>query len=130
MEKFKIKRQVAFYETDAMGVVHHSNYLRYFEDARLAWLSASGFLKDFQSQDSLQFAVTNADLQYKKPARYGDEIEISMGLHKTGAKLHFKYEIHSMQGELLCTGTSSHVTVDRNMNVKRIPKEIAQLLGE
>ena len=130
MKTLKIKRQVAFYETDAMGVVHHSNYIRYFEDSRLAWLTQSGFLDSYQDKDGLQFAVTDVEAKYKKPASYGDYIEISLNLRKNGAKLVFEYEIHSEEGELLCTGSSTHVTVDRNLNVKRIPREILGLIGE
>lgn len=124
----EISRRVAFYETDMMGVVHHSNYLRYFEDARLEWLAKSGMIENFDKPEGLQFAVVDAGIQYKKPATYGEVLSVKMQVRKNKAKLEFQYAIYNSHQELLCTGHTTHVTVDAKMNISRIPQEIAEKL--
>lgn len=124
----QISRRVAFYETDMMGVVHHSNYLRFFEDARLAWLAKSGLLEEYSQKDGLQFAVVDAQVSFKKPATYGEEIQIHMQVRKNKAKLVFDYEIYNSHQERICTGSTSHATVDANLKVTKIPQNIINLL--
>ena len=130
MNKLNLERIVAFYETDAMGVVHHANYLRFFEDARLAWLQQLGLLQDYKKPGALNFAVVEANLEYRKPARYGDRLQVRMQVHAEGAKLYFRYEILGEDLQAVCVGSSVHVTVDGNLQPKRIPKEILNHLGE
>lgn len=124
----EITRRVAFYETDMMGVVHHSNYLRYFEDSRLEWLAQAGLVDNFNKADGFQFAVVDAGLKYKKPATYGEELVVKMQVRKNKAKLEFQYAIYNSHQELLCTGYTTHVTVDAKMNISRIPREVEEKL--
>lgn len=123
-----LKKRIAFYETDMMGVVHHSNYLRYFEDARLQWLVDQGLVEQFNKVDGLQFAVVNANVNYIKAASYGEEITINCLVRKNKARLHFEYEILNEAGERICTGSTTHVTVDKNLKVHKIPPVIAEKL--
>lgn len=126
---FQIRRQIAFYETDMMGVVHHSNYLRFFEDARLAWLTDIGLLSSFKEADQANFAVVEAHSKFKKAAKYGDFIRIEMKVYSEKLKIHFDYAIfNDATNELLVDGFTKHVTVDKDLKVIRIPENIKQLM--
>ena len=115
--------RVAFYETDAMGVVHHSNYVRYMELARVRWMDEHHHpYRDYLAGD-LNFAVTRVEADYRLPARFDDEVAITVWAEWVrGASLRMAYELTSGDG-LLVTGATEHATVDGTGRVRRIPKE-------
>lgn len=116
------RRRVAFYETDAMGVVHHSNYLKFFEDARVAWLEEHDRLYTEYIAIGRNFAVTRADITYHRSARFHDELEITAALQWVrGASACFVYEIRC-DSELVVSGTTEHAMVDTRGRPRRIPK--------
>ena len=70
------KHRVQYYETDEMGIVHHSNYLRFCEEARVAWAHDRGIM-DYQKKGSAAlFAVSETKVRHLKPALFGDEVEV------------------------------------------------------
>lgn len=117
------RHRVSFYETDAMGVVHHSNYLKFFEDARVAWLEEHDRLYTEYMAIDRNFAVTRANVAYHRSARFHDELEIIAALQWVrGASACFIYEIRC-DGELVVSGTTEHASVDARGCPRRIPKE-------
>ncbi len=118
-----VEHRVGFYETDAMGVVHHSNYLRFFERARAEWLREHDRPYTHYMELGLHFAVTHAELDYLVGARFDDLLTVTTWAQWVrGASLRMEYSI--VRGaELLVTGATEHASVgSESGRVRRIPK--------
>jgi acyl-CoA thioester hydrolase len=114
---------VAFYETDAMGIVHHANYVRFFELARVVWLDEHDRPYRAYVADALHFATTRVEARYHRSAAFDDVLEITTWLEWVrGASLGMGYRIRR-GGDLLVTGASEHALVDREGRLRRIPPE-------
>lgn len=102
------RRKINYYETDKMGFVHHSNYIRYLEEARLDFMHQIGM--DYKSLEDkgVIVPVTGVSCEYKRSLYYGDEVEIFVRLTLfNGVRMAFQYEICS-QGVISALGESSH----------------------
>ncbi|MGI9540463.1 MAG: acyl-CoA thioesterase [Flavobacteriaceae bacterium] len=98
---------VRYSETDQMQFVHHSNYLKYFELARLEWLSSLGVSYAEMEQEGILMPVVSATLAYKTPLYYGDEFEIIVKLKNLPkATLEFEYVIVNQKDEIICKGST------------------------
>lgn len=127
MQIWTYKRTVHLYETDLMGVVHHSNYLRYLEEARTSFAQSLGFFKG-DIKDSDQLAVYDLRVRYLKPLRFGKTFDILTRARVDGVKVYFQYKIlYSDQIYLL--GETVHVLVDTSIRVKRLSEEYRQKIG-
>jgi acyl-CoA thioester hydrolase len=123
---FKYKRKIHVYETDLMGIVHHSNYLRLCEEARVEWCLASGVI-DTSKESVFNLTVIETNVKHLKPARYGDEVTVSMRGKIKGARLLFEYLLH-VDDSLICKAETSHCSLDTNMKVKRLDEKIKKIL--
>lgn len=118
-----LQHRVPFYETDAMRVVHHSNYVRYLELARIRWLDEHQRPYREYVAEGLHFAITRVEVDYRRAARYDDVIEITTWLAWVrGASLRMEYEL-ALDGELIVTAATEHAMVDESGRVRRIPRE-------
>ena len=114
---------VAYYETDAMGIVHHSNYLRFFEEARVRWLEDHDRPYEAYLAEDLHFAVTQAHVDYHRSAAFGDLLEITSWMEWVqGASLRMAYRIERDQ-ELVVSGYTEHATINGEGRLRRIPKD-------
>jgi len=103
---------VRYAETDQMGVVHHSVYLVWFELARTRLCALSGFHYAEIEKMGYLLMVTGVEVRYRRPARYGDTVEVvCWNAHMGSRGLRFAYEVRRA-GEVLVTGTSEHVWVE------------------
>lgn len=122
-------RPVFYYETDRMGIVHHSNYIRWMEEARMDWMDKIGWNYKHIEDEGIIIPVLGVSTQYKTMSRYGDTIEIHTYLSEyTGVRVGFFYEICDKEnGELRCLGTSSHCLLDSDNKIlfmkKQYPEE-------
>ena len=117
------RHRVAFYETDAMGIVHHANYVHFLELARVLWLDEHDRPYREITAEGIHYATTRIDLSYLKAARFDDVIEISTWLEWVrGASLRMAYQLHCA-GECLASGASEHASVDLEGRVRRLPRE-------
>ncbi len=123
---FKYPRTIHVYETDLMGVVHHSNYLRFCEEARVAWFSKNG-ATSISTDEIFGLVVYETKVQHKMPIRYGDQIEIHMQMKVSGAKLIIQYLIRN-QGGVCAQAETIHCRTDRNFKVQRLEKSLIQLV--
>ena len=86
--------RVYYEDTDAGGVVFYANYLKFFERARSEWLNHLGIDQAELLADDRAFAVTKADVDYRKPARLNDELEIvTQVVELAGASLTFRQQL-------------------------------------
>ena len=123
--------RVPFFDTDAMGIVHHANYLRYFELARVQWLAEHDRPYREYVEQGLHFAVTRVEADYRRPARFDDALRVTAWLAWVKhASLAIAYAIHCDE-ELLVTGSTEHAAVDADSGrPRRMPRERrAHMLG-
>lgn len=115
--------RVGFHETDAMGIVHHANYLRFCENARVVWLETHDKSYSAWIETGLHFAVTRVELDYRQPARFDDRIRVTTWLEWVrGASLAMAYRIER-DGVLLVSGRTEHASINDDGRVRRIPRE-------
>jgi acyl-CoA thioester hydrolase len=120
--------RVRYAETDQMGVVHHANYLVWFEIGRVELMRQLGFdYKRMELEDECQIVVVEVSSRYKAPAHYDDELVIRTQVKTLrGFLLKFGYEvIRKADGKLLCTGETTHVVCDKNMQKRTLPEKYA-----
>lgn len=126
MQKIKpYSRKIAYYETDQMGVVHHSNYIRWMEEARLDFFEQAGIPYSEIEKKGIIIPVLSASCKYQYAMRYGQRFEVTIGFPKLSeVKFHMLYEIRDPEtGKLHATGESSHCFVTKDMMPFRLKKE-------
>lgn len=122
------KIRVRYAETDRMDVVYHSNYLVWFETARILMLDQIGMPYREIEARGLFLPVLSVSAEYKSPARFDDHLEIHLFLKKKPrARMHFDYEVRRGD-ELLATGQSSHGFMNRSGKGQRPPEDLVKLL--
>lgn len=118
------RHKVQFYETDSMGIVHHSNYLRFFEEARVAWAHSKGLL-DYQKPGSAsQFAVYETQVKHLKPTFFGDDLEIDVQGKSEGNRFIFQYRLRGRSGEVCAVARTVHVALGADLKLLRMPADI------
>jgi acyl-CoA thioester hydrolase len=116
---------VRYAETDAMGIVHHSSYIIYFEEGRSSYARQRGSnYADFE-KSGRYLTVTEVNARYHKPAHYGQQLTIYCWIEDMKSRgLTFGYEIiDAATRELLVTGFSKHICITRNGQVVMLPDE-------
>ena len=124
--KSESRFRVRYAETDAMGIVHHANYLVWMEIARTELCKLRGVrYRDFEAATGLSMAVVGAEVRYHRAARYDDEILASAWLKSSHPRMvSFAYEMRNAEtGELLASGETKHVLISREGKPARIPRE-------
>jgi len=117
-----VRHTVAFYETDAMGVVHHSNYLRFLEHARVQFLADHDRAYIKYVNEGFHVPVTRASVSYKWPCRFADEVDVSCWLSwARHASFGFAYRLE-VSGRLVALAETDHAIVDLAGRPTRIPE--------
>lgn len=111
------ERKINYYETDAMQIVHHSNYIRYMEESRTYSLAKVGLPYSEMERQGVLIPVLGVNCQYKHPARYEDTILIDVKVKEyTGVKIIMEYEIRNKETEeLILVGETKHCFTDSNL---------------
>ena len=106
--------KVNYYETDKMGVTHHSNYIRWMEEARVDFLEQIGFGYAKLEADGIISPVIGVECDYKMPTTFDDQVEIKPEVEEfKGAKLIIKYTMKNVKtGELVLVGRTKHCFVN------------------
>lgn len=120
---------VQYYETDAMQIVHHSNYIRWMEEARLDFMRAMGLSYDKMEAQGVIIPVLSAECKYKMATRYGETVKIFSKMEKfNGLRFSVSYTITDQTEKVVhATGTTTHCFLDKNMhpvNIKKCAPEI------
>ena len=119
---------VQYYETDKMGITHHSNYIRWMEEARIDFLSQIGW--DYARLEGMGIIspVLSVTCEYKQSTTFSDRIYISVAVKEfKGVKLHLAYEMKNQDGKTVCNGTSSHAFLNREGKPIRMKQEMPEL---
>ena len=115
------ERNVYYYETDKMGIVHHSNYIRIFEETRVHYLAEAGMPFENIEAEGVLMPVLSVECSYKHPLVFGEPFQSSIKVTKfNGTTLHLAYRVISLKtGELCAEGSSSHCFTDTDMKPLR-----------
>jgi acyl-CoA thioester hydrolase len=115
---------VRYAETDAMGIVHHSSYIVYFEEARSDYTRQRGSDYATFEREGFYLAVTEVNARYIRPARYGQQVTIRTWIEALQSRgLSFGYEVvDAATGDIHATGTTRHVCINRAGQVTKIPE--------
>ncbi len=117
-----------FYETDAQGIVHHSNYLRYFEEARGELLRFLGLPYSHLRKKGYEVVLLEAQCQFLKPIYYDEEIKIELNLSNIN-RFTFSFEyLVSSSGLLKAKGYTKHCLI-REGRIVSIPLEVKEKLN-
>ena len=116
--------KVRFVETDLMGVVHHSNYFRWFEMARVEYLRAGNVLLPELIAAGIVFPITDVQCKYRQSAHFDEMIRIEATLVEfSRAKMCFSYRVmRDMDNMLLAEGSTQNVFTDKEGRVTRLPQ--------
>lgn len=127
------EHKVNYYETDKMSVTHHSNYIRFMEEARVDFLDQIGWGYDKIEAEGIISPTLSITCNYKKSTTFPQVITVYTGVEKlSAAKLFLCYEM-KVNGEVVSTGTSSHCflgTDGRPIFIEKKYPELYKLLKE
>lgn len=127
MRPYEMKAQ--YYETDQMGIIHHSNYIRWFESARIDLLEQLGLPYRKMEEDGILIPVLSVSCDYRKMTRFDDTVCISVKITKyNGVRLQLAYEVREKEsGELRATGETGHCFLDRKLRPVFLKKSAPEL---
>lgn len=125
-----------YYETDQMGIIHHSNYIRWMEEARIDMMNQMGYsYRRFEEMGYLS-PVLHAECEYRKSVKFDDDVKIIVSLQELGkVKFTLKYEIYNMSqdGVLSAQGTTTHCFMNTETGfpvmMNKEMKEFYDLMG-
>ena len=118
--------RVRYAETDRMGLLHHANYLVYFEQARTDLLRSEG--KTYKDLEDAGYflVITKVEVKYKSPAYYDDLLTVRTTVTRTSSvRLEHKYEVFNPAGKLLAEGSSTLACVGRDGKIQAMPDWLA-----
>ncbi len=124
------KVRVRYAETDQMGVAYYANFFVWFEIGRTEYCRQCGIVyRDMEREDDAYIIVAEATCRYKAPARYDDLLRIRTSVKEARKRvITFAYEVYSDEtGQLLATGTTTHVITGRNGRPKSLPKKYQKI---
>jgi len=129
MKFFSKPFRIKYSDTDQMGFMHHSNYLKYFENARISWLRTLGVSYKEIEKEGILMPVVSASLEFIIPLYFDDEIIIEITLAEIPkVTLNFEYEIINQNDELVCRGKTRLAFLNsKTMKPIRTPKNIYNL---
>jgi acyl-CoA thioester hydrolase len=123
--------RVRFAETDKMGIVHHTSYIVWFEEARSAWMRAHGSsYTDFEA-DGFSLAVARVQADFRAPARYDRLVSVQAWVETVRSRMMaFGYRVlDSDSGQVLVAGRTEHICLDGTGKASRIPKKWQEFLS-
>ena len=133
MVHFELKFPVRYYETDQMGVVHHSNYIRYFECARNGMMADLGLPIEVVELDlHIVIPIISVECRFRRPARMGDVLTVSADIEKLPlAKLYVRQRVCNQNGDVCAEGQVVLGFLDSaSFTPVACPDEIIKILEE
>lgn len=126
---FRHEVRVRFAETDAMGIVHHSRYLPYLEEARVAYLRSIGHPYDAERADGVDYAVLEAHVSYRQPLRFDEVVTVHLVVSAaTRATFTIDYLL-TVGDTVVSTASTAHACVNRAGRPMRLPSWLSELVA-
>ena len=121
------RHTVQYYETDRMGITHHSNYIRWMEEARVDFLARQGWSYVRLEDEGIVSPVMSVECRYKAPSTFADEIEIDVTVEEfRGVVLKLRYEMRNREDKLICEGRSEHVFLNSEGHFLRLNRDFPE----
>ncbi len=125
---FTYIKRAQYHETDQMGVIHHANYVKWMEEARLAYLEELGLGYQHVEKEKVFSPVVGVSVQYKSPAKFADDIEIQVSIKEyTSVKLELSYLFFNKTTQQACAAASSVHCFIKNGKIISLKKEMPSL---
>ena len=129
--EFKYERKINYYETDKMGIVHHSNYIRFLEETRVVWMENADMPFEELEKIGITIPVLGVNCEYKKHVTFGDTIIIKPFVKEyTGVRLTVGYEVTNKEnGKMVLLGETKHCFTDKNLkpiNLKKAAPDFSE----
>lgn len=123
MESYK--RRINYYETDKMGVVHHSNYIRYLEEARSYWLMQEGMPFEKFEEKGITIPILAVNIEYKKHVTFADSILIEVFVKEyNGVRMKVEYKVtEEKTGKTVIKAETKHCFTDTNLKPINLKKQ-------
>ncbi len=119
---------VQYYETDKMGITHHSNYIRWMEEARVDFLAQIGWDYAKLEESGIISPVLNVTCDFKRTTTFSDKITIRPTVAEfNGVKLKFSYEMKNEDGTVVFTATSMHAFLNKEGRPVRMKQDYPEL---
>lgn len=132
LSKCVYERKVEYYETDKMAIVHHANYIHWFEEARTFALAQMGM--DYKNLEDMgiMMPVLGIECKYRTGAKYGDRVLVEVKIEKfNGVKMKFSYIVTDKEtGALRMTGSSEHCFVDNDFKPLSLKKSYTAIYNK
>ncbi len=121
-------RRAQYHETDQMGIIHHSNYVKWMEEARIRFLEEMGIDYRRLEESGIISPIVGISVQYKKTVRFDDEVHIGVYVKKyNGIRLELGYEMRDQADGAVCTTASSQSCFTKNGVIVSLKKERPEL---
>ena len=128
MEEFMYHRKAQYHETDQMGFIHHSNYVKWMEEARVAFMDRIGMGYAEVEKAGVVSPVTAVSVEYKKPVRFSEEVGIQVSvLSYSGVRLEIEYKFFLMPERELCTTAVSKHCFLKDGKIISLKKQLPEL---
>ena len=115
---------IHYYETDRMGIVHHTNYIRWMEEARVDWLKSVGWSYDRLESLGIFSPVTAVECRFVASTTFAETVSIALALESfNGVTLRIAYEIRKADGTVCCTGRTEHCFLSRDRRFLRLKRD-------
>ena len=123
---------VRYYECDRMGITHHSNYVRFMEEARIDWMDRLGYGFERMEQEGVVSPVMEISCNYRRPTTFKDVIDIALRVEQVSTlKIRFAYTM-TVGGNVVCTASSTHCFLENGRPVSleaRFPELYAAIMN-
>ena len=121
-------RRAQYHETDQMGIIHHSNYVKWMEEARIRFLEEMGIDYRRLEESGIISPIVGISVQYKKTVRFDDEVHIGVYVKKyNGIRLELGYEMRDQADGAVCTTAPSQSCFTKNGVIVSLKKERPEL---
>ncbi len=132
---FAYRRRAFYHETDQMGIIHHANYVKWMEEARVRYMDSLGFSYRAMEEEGIVSPVSGITVDYGKAVSFDDEVEIRVSIKRySGAVLELSYEFLNLtkSGETCTRATSKHCFLRKGMlvSLKKVSAPLHERLEE
>ena len=130
MISFETKIRVEYHHTDQMGIVHHSNYVKFFEVARTEWLRAMGITYAEMERRGVMMPIVDVAVKYRNPALYDELISVTGFVDEAPmARMTFRYEVRGEDGREIATGSTTLGFIDsQTRRPQRAPQWLLEVI--
>lgn len=128
LQTYTYYRKAQYHETDQMGIIHHSNYVKWMEEARIGYMNQMGFSYKRVEEMGIISPVVEISVAYKKQVSFDDEIQISVSIKQyNGISLEFNYQFFNITKNEICTTAYSRHCFLKNGKLISVKKEVPEL---